>query len=134
MIDKIKAEIERLIDEDGKYYAEDALYKLLSFIESLEKDQPEGLEEAAKEFSARQNYPVHAYGGFIAGVKWLEETRNRADSERMLVKSKGSTIKEAWINAFDLLQYRDEYIPADKVKDEYIIAIELNKPSRKANK
>ena len=53
------------------------------------------------------------------------------DNEYIRVKSKGTTIREAWINAFDLLlKYYDEHIPADRVEDGYIITIELNKPKK----
>lgn len=40
---------------------------------NIEQEPPQGLEEAAKEFSVEQNYPVHAYCGFKAGAQWQKE-------------------------------------------------------------
>lgn len=48
---------------------------------------------------------------------------------KRIVTSKGKTIREAWIKAYDeLLKYCDDVVPAEKVGDEYIIRLELHKP------
>ena len=53
------------------------------------------------------------------------------EHDHILVKSKGKTIRDAWINAFDsMIEYYDESVPAEKVEDGYIITIELHKPTR----
>lgn len=93
MIEKIKAEIERLKAEQVQYsdiygsvddYARasmcegmvSTLSHLLSFIESLEKEQPQGLDEAADAYSEN----ILANGedmfdaiadGFKAGAEWM---------------------------------------------------------------
>ena len=57
------------------------------------------------------------------------------DYDHLLVKSKGETIRDAWINAFDrMIEYYDEHIPAEKVDGGYIITIELHKPRKEETK
>lgn len=95
-IEKIKAEIERLKELHriptfpGDKYEEGcvngyqlALDKLLSFIESLEKEQPKRLDEAA-DLAIKGIWPIVICGAFYftrprlldafkAGVKWMTE-------------------------------------------------------------
>ena len=81
LIAKIKAEIERLIEESD--FDESAnLYSLLSFLDTLESEKPvpNGLEEAAEEYAYRgipeeiKPYVKHIaeqiIKNFIAGAKW----------------------------------------------------------------
>lgn len=51
-----------------------------------------------------------------------------------IITSRGKTIREAWINAYDeMLEYNDDVVPAEKVGDEYIIRLELHKPKPAKN-
>ena len=57
------------------------------------------------------------------------------ESDTILVMSKGKTIRDAWINAFDrMLEYCDEHIPAEKIDGGYIIKFELHKPTKEETK
>ena len=97
-IEKIRAEIERLKDK-GKYHEEydcayrdgnnDVCYSLLSFLDTLEEQEPEGLDEAAMVQYPKvwKKYPKDGIirseeyydlnkdrrGAFIAGAKWGAE-------------------------------------------------------------
>lgn len=86
MINKIKAEIERRIEEYNiQSRAGAELADLLSFIESLEKEQPQGLDEAAEEYKQRENdlgglydnegniYESAINEAFKSGAKWMAE-------------------------------------------------------------
>ena len=51
-----------------------------------------------------------------------------------IITSKGKTIREAWIKAYDeMLKYYDDVVPAEKVGDEYVIRLELHKPKPAKN-
>lgn len=52
------------------------------------------------------------------------------ETDYRIITSRGKTIREAWIAAYDnLLKYYSDVIPAEKVGDEYIIRVELHKPN-----
>lgn len=73
--DKLKAEIERLIEESD--FDESAnLYSLLSFLSTLESEKPvpNDLEKAANEFANQDCVTfISRKKGFIAGAKWQAE-------------------------------------------------------------
>lgn len=56
------------------------------------------------------------------------------ETEYRIITSRGETIREAWIRAYDMmLAYYDDVVPAEKVGDEYIIRLELHKPKPAEN-
>ena len=88
MIEKIKTEIERLMNArdsrlvDGSYFD---FKNLLSFIESLEKEQPQGLDEAAEEYAKlRKDAFETVFYAFKAGAKWRERQMEMPDSTKLL--------------------------------------------------
>ena len=91
MIEKIKAEIERLKkeyevrpwEEVTSHGVAETFSELLSFIESLDKEQPQGLDEAAEEYtygdlSEEERKEVECVAdslidAFKAGAEWQRE-------------------------------------------------------------
>ena len=105
MIQRIKNEIERLKREElirndigvitGKHYVVDA-DALLSFIESLEKEQPQGLDEAPKKKLRKVS-------------NWIEEAKYEVEHEEEILEEK---LKE-------LRQIRAEKDRLDEAAEEY---------------
>ena len=77
--EKLKAHIQYLIKKDN--YELFDVPELLSFIDSLQQEQPsEDLEEAAEEYATthlRNNEFPTADSAFIAGAKWMEKEINK---------------------------------------------------------
>ena len=59
-------------DKTMPFIHPDQLAGIVDFvIKNYVPSLPEGLDEAAREFSRGQNYPAHAYAGFKAGSEWM---------------------------------------------------------------
>lgn len=76
--DKLIAEIERIKKDAINYPFEEygttgTCDKLLSFLDTLEAEKPESLDEAAEEFGKRQGVYLAPFGRkfFKAGAEWM---------------------------------------------------------------
>ena len=113
--DLLRKEIERLKNEDygDGYLADDiatcALNEVLSFIESQEKVQPQGLDEAAEEYAFEKEEPLadgerlsckfnSNLDAFKAGAKWRDSQMKMPNSTELIVE---------WRNVKDILKEKD---------------------------
>ena len=106
-IELIKAEIERMKEAAGIGLSEydmgqengkvEVCNALLSIIESLEKEQPQGLDEAANNYGVniRKGYPrvmdetdKFIYNAFKAGAKWMADRYEKLSGELVTESTK----------------------------------------------
>ena len=81
-ISKIKAEVERLIKKDN--YETFDVPALLEFLDTLQEQEPQGLDEAAKNYANTTHFEwpnqvSAAKQGFKAGAEWMAEQVKTGD-------------------------------------------------------
>lgn len=126
-IERIKAEIERYIAHyekiDRNDFSNGELYicqELLSFIEQLEEEQPQGLDEAAEDYGKKHKFLPDEWTSldeighiisktFKAGAKWMEE---QGVTKEAII---GMATKDIEINVSGRVLDELELGPGDKV-------------------